>query len=69
VNAEEPVTKPASGFVKVRFRAEIVAVGARLTLTVSKVALLKVTLFTVIPVPLNEADTPFTNPVPVIARF
>lgn len=69
VKASGMVISPASGFVKVRLRVETAAEEATVTFTVSEVALLKVTLFTVTPVPLNEAVMPFTKPMPATDRF
>jgi hypothetical protein len=37
--------------------------------TVNEVALLKLVLLTVMPVPLNVAAAPVTKPVPTTARF
>ena len=69
VKAEATVIMPWSGFVRVKFRAETVAEGATSTFTVKEVALLNVTLLTVMPVPLKDAMASSTKPVPTTARF
>jgi hypothetical protein len=68
VNADEAVIVPASGLVRIRSRAVAAAPPATETLIVSEVALLNVTLLTVIPVPLKEAVMPSTKPVPTTSR-
>src|SRR5438067_9723723 len=69
VNPPTAVYLPPSGFVAVTSHGPAVAVDETVTLTVSDVALLRVTEFTVIPVPENDTVTPTAKFVPVIATL
>ena len=65
VKSDEPVPEPASGFVTLTLLATAGAEVAMLIFSVTWVELLKVVLFTVMPVPEKVALEPFAKPVPL----
>jgi hypothetical protein len=69
VNMPVPVPAPPSGFVTVTSRTPVAAPDAIVMPAVNCVALTKLVLFTVMPVPLKLAVAPLTKPVPLIVMF